>query len=346
MIMRPIIIFLLVFMHSFTMFTGGGWKLPDGIHEVPLYYWLAKLSFSFMLEAFVFISGYLLCFQLQNKQLRFLSFVTKKAKRLIIPSILFSALYFLLFMQYESCLQTLYAIVNGCGHLWYLPMIFWCFVIGYVLIRLDLPEWSKLLLCLIVSCFSGFLKFLPLQMSQSCYYIFFFYLGMYSYINSDKFKALSASKILFIILLYIISFISLTIVSKGMITIELISIPEKLLRIFARPTFRVFYSTLGLIAFYIVVNKILAVHVSKMKSSKEYSGHFSLPLWLVWLNSISFGIYIYQQFILKILYYYTDLPKICGTYALPWVGFVITLMISIILSALSLKTKFGRFLIG
>lgn len=37
MIMRPIIVILLIVMHSFTMFIGGSWALPQGIHEVSIY---------------------------------------------------------------------------------------------------------------------------------------------------------------------------------------------------------------------------------------------------------------------------------------------------------------------
>ena len=40
-IIRPFVIFLLIIMHSFTMFAGG-WIMPEGIHEVTAYFWFVK----------------------------------------------------------------------------------------------------------------------------------------------------------------------------------------------------------------------------------------------------------------------------------------------------------------
>lgn len=67
-----------------------------------------------------------------------------------------------------------------------------------------------------------------------------------------------------------------------------------------------------------------------------------IPRWLVELNGLCFGIYLFQQFILQILYYKTTLPSLVGPYWLPWVGLVITLILSYLLTKLSLKTKIGR----
>ena len=61
-LMRTILALLIVFMHSFTCYQGG-WKRPEGYVDIPLYKWLARTSFAFTLEAFVFISGYLFAFQ-------------------------------------------------------------------------------------------------------------------------------------------------------------------------------------------------------------------------------------------------------------------------------------------
>ena len=70
----------------------------------------------------------------------------------------------------------------------------------------------------------------------------------------------------------------------------------------------------------------------------------AIPRWLVELNGLCFGIYLFQQFILQILYYKTSLPSLVGPYWLPWVGLIVTLCISWLLTKLSLKTKIGRSL--
>ena len=97
--MRPIIIVLLVFMHSFTMFTGGTtWPLPSGIHSVELYKDLAWIAYSFMLEAFVFISGYLFSSQMERVRVKFVTLIKKKLHRLYLPSLVFSVAYFAFFL--------------------------------------------------------------------------------------------------------------------------------------------------------------------------------------------------------------------------------------------------------
>lgn len=70
------------------------------------------------------------------------------------------------------------------------------------------------------------------------------------------------------------------------------------------------------------------------------------PYWVFEASAICYGVYIFQQFILQFLYYKTSLPVLVGPYWLPWVGCVVTFVVSILLTKLTLKTRFGRFLIG
>ncbi len=106
-------------------------------------------------------------------------------------------------------------------------------------------------------------------------------------------------------------------------------------RILIIPLSKIVYSSLGLFAFYSMVNSFLNNHPC-----------YQSPSWLIHLNSISFGIYLYHQFILKLLYYHTSLPSLAGTYALPWLGFVLALMISMLLSSMTIRNKIGKYLIG
>lgn len=55
--MRVVLIVLLVLYHSFAIFNGAWEKLAD-YPDIPAYWWIATSSYAFMLEAFVFISGY------------------------------------------------------------------------------------------------------------------------------------------------------------------------------------------------------------------------------------------------------------------------------------------------
>ena len=55
---RLLLILLLVFYHAFAPF-GGAWESIYPGKHISAYWWLDKLSYAFMLESFVFISGFL-----------------------------------------------------------------------------------------------------------------------------------------------------------------------------------------------------------------------------------------------------------------------------------------------
>lgn len=178
--MRPIAIFLLVVWHSFIIYTGG-WREPVGFQPVESYWWLAKFSYAFMLELFVFVSGYVLGLTLERKNPSFKELFISKVKRLIIPSLIFSAVYYIIFYNIDNftIVGFLWDILNGCGHMWFLPMLFWATLIAFMWEKLKLPQWLKLVgvYCLPV------LSLLPIPMglSSAMYYIPFFYTGLVIY---------------------------------------------------------------------------------------------------------------------------------------------------------------------
>ena len=101
-LMRTVLALLIVFMHAFTCYQGG-WAKPEGYIDIPFYKWIARGAFAFALEAFVFISGYL--FGYQSITLMRWGGVLNKAKRLIVPSIIFSIPYFFIFYDYRGILD-------------------------------------------------------------------------------------------------------------------------------------------------------------------------------------------------------------------------------------------------
>lgn len=88
-------------MHSFTCYNGS-WAQPADFVDIPLYKWLTRITFAFTLEAFVFISGYLMAFRqfTLKKSVSDVNFIVNKLKRLILPSVIFSIFYFIFFYQY------------------------------------------------------------------------------------------------------------------------------------------------------------------------------------------------------------------------------------------------------
>ena len=67
---------------------------------------------------------------------------------------------------------------------------------------------------------------------------------------------------------------------------------------------------------------------------------------LITISGYCYGVYIYHQFILMYLYYKTDLISIVPNALFPWLGFAITLVLSLIFCFLTLRTRLGRYLIG
>ena len=336
MIMRPIVIFLLIVTHSFTMYTGGAWSLPYGIHEVQAYGEITHIAFSFMLETFVFISGYLFGMQQQRRQKPFIAFLLKKLQRLVLPGIVFSTLYIACFNRGKlNSGGVILEILNGAGHLWFLPMLFCCFIMAYGINTVKGHDNLKLALCFIMSLCSDLLPQLVFRINNACYYILFFYLGMYVYpIRNKIVEKLNIQNIMELIVLFIVSYIVLSYGKQTLLECEISTFTGKLLRILGMKMCTIAYSGIGLFMLFGISNYML-------KSKKDWR----CPLWLNSLNSICFGIYIYQQFVLIFIYYSTPLPQWTGTYMLPWAGCLITIITSITLAKLTIKSKIGRKLI-
>lgn len=94
------------------------------------------------------------------------------------------------------------------------------------------------------------------------------------------------------------------------------------------------YSSLGLAMLFVFVG---------MKESKRI---VPLSKYLIDVGNLCMGVYLFQQFILVWLYDYTFLPAHLGPILLPWVGFFITLIVSLLLSYFLRLSKVGRFFIG
>ena len=324
-ILRPIIIVLLVLYHSFIIYTNG-WPKVEGIEECVIYYWIAKLSYASMLETFTFISGYLFAYAIYNgKKYSFRSLTIKKIKRLIIPCIVFTIIYsFLFYEKSYFSLGYVYDILNGLGHMWYLPMLFWCFLAAYLILNIKIKESYKLILLLLLAVFS--LVPLPLRMHSSCYYLFFFYLGIYIY-NKKLNLELKCKKIL----MGGAFFFAFILIQIQIYDMNVTGYVETLIK-FALINFtKICYALVGLFFLY-------SLSIKLSKNSRQ-------PHILKDINKLCFGIYLIQQFVLKILYYETSLPLLCGTYLLPWVGFIIALVSSTLLALILKKTRLGNSLI-
>lgn len=335
---RPILIVLLVLYHSFAPWCGG-WGPIVGCESNEVYWWIGESAYSFMLPMFVFVSGYVWSYQreiLQKKD-SFKQLVTKKFKRLYVPSLIFSTAYFLIFHRVElvmgggnQLITTLMHIISGYGHMWFLPMLFWTFVFTYCILLIK-KRWIRWCVVIALNIFS--LVPIPLELSASFNYILFFYAG-YEILLWHTSRKKSYSSVLLVLswLIFVLLFVTLLKMNESVIgAISNSGLIRKAIGLTIAKINRNIYSIAGIVALLI--------------SAYKYTSKKKLNSFTIKIGEYCFGVYLFQQFILIALYYYTNLPSVIGTNLLPWCGFIITLIISLLLSSFIRETKIGKNLI-
>lgn len=71
-----------------------------------------------------------------------------------------------------------------------------------------------------------------------------------------------------------------------------------------------------------------------------------LTPWLIKLSTYCYGVYIYHQFILLVIYYQLPVADYVHSMLVPWAATVFTILISLMFTKLTLQTRLGRYLIG
>ena len=323
---RLLLVVLVVFYHSFAVYSGA-WILKFTPPYIAMYEWLDRLSYSCMLESFVFISGYVIGFQLFVKH-KGIS-IRKKVKRRIVPSIFFSFLYWLCF-KYNGHLSIslLYDLVAGVGHLWFLPMLFWCFVFLKLICFFPCKyTWFFFVLSLLLALFSNII--LPFRINQSLYYFPFFYFGYIVWQKSYFFQRISNKVVLLTFLIYLFSFVLMTILMDSFVTPDEASFMTRMVLSISRKVCQLFMASVGVWFMFLIMN---IIRTKKIKTS---------DLWIN-LSSCCFGVYIIQQFILMYCYTKTDLPYTVNIYLLPWLLFLFALVFSVFGAYILRQTKIGK----
>lgn len=335
-LIRLFLIVLLVLYHSFAPYCDS-WKPLSNQYGSDLYWWIGKTAYSFMLEAFVFVSGYVYGYQISLKGKQAISFkscVLKKINRLIIPSIIFSILYILCFDDFQSKtpIEIFYTTLNGRAHMWFLPMLFWCFFGIWIMSKFSI---RPIIICSILILVSLCLYIpLPFRVNLSLYYMQFFYAGyLVKILNFNFNKYLNSKYFTLIIGIFMTSFAIYTLFNKsGGVNSQ--SHVIQVIGIITQHLLRIISSFAGIVMVFLFSNWLI------------YRKNIPLSLFWVNLSTYCFGVYLFQQFILQWMYYHTSLCNMLPPSAIPFVGFILTLIISITLAHLSLKTKIGKLLIG
>ena len=303
--------------------------MPTGCSASEPYQWIAHLSRAFRLECFVFVSGYIFTFQMLTKKKfpRFNELLSSKVVRLLIPCWIFSIIYFICFKHYENFLGFVSTILGGAGHLWYLPCLFICFLIQWVLLNKKKDSrWILAILSFLV--FVSFVP-LPLNMNQPLYYMLFFYMGGLFYQNKEKLEDNSnAQKVVMAWIFFLFCLIGINIFLNHQNSIKIQHIVIRGLSYGIDRILKAILAIIGIYAFY-----ISAVIWCRKHEVKE---------WALNIGLCGYGVYVFHQFVLVWLYDYTQLPISLGTYILPWTGFLMATAISLVLTILIRKTKIGR----
>ena len=127
-ILRACCILVVVFFHCYGMMYAEA-HFPETISEYKKLYFIPVqcVFINIAMPMFVFISGYLFEFLLQKgKYPTWGNLLQKKGIRILLPYFVFG----LLFMATTNNWHPLQLLNGGYWHLWFLPMLFWCFISG------------------------------------------------------------------------------------------------------------------------------------------------------------------------------------------------------------------------
>lgn len=298
----------------------------------PLYSIIFETMLVGRMPLFVAVSGYLFAHLYidRGKYHNFKSFLNNKFQRLLVPCILFSALMSIVLQ--DSYIENLL----GMGyHTWFLKMLFLCFMTAWMAGRYSKSATTDILLL----CLAAAMVVLPdvpyLGIGQYFKYYIFFYLGflMYKYREKLTFlhtkKSLAAMLILYCVLSLVAINRYLTHPDAAMSDIIHSDHTVAICRYLLRP---------------LIIFIAFAIVDLFLRRRNAISAAFDT------LNRYSYGIYLFHMLLLQTIYrYFLDRTLTFGReheYAMPLILFAVVFTLSLSLTYLVSKWKYGKYLIG
>ncbi len=379
-IIRPLIIFLLVVYHSLCVFTGG-WVPPQGVPSNDVYWWLGHLISGFRIETIAFVGGYVFCYQCVELGRRqgFLGFVWKKFKRLIIPCFVFGIVYYLLF-RFNAARFTwrvaFWRVANGIGHLWFLPMLFWCFLACWLLDRLlqwlreRHEAWYRPVGWVLLVALAGvsLLRVTGLKMglSRAPYFLFYFYLGYWLRALRKDGREVRGGNIPRPYGKHSLDVCSPS--KEGTWTVAALWVVYVVFLLLHLQATHLYLpgcafkcprwlqgcsqTVLHLLTLGHTAGGILAVYAMTMLWLRRHRTEDAQPSgWLRECSRLCYGVYVLHMFFMQPIYFFSGFPQWCcgsavGVWLMPWAVLTVTLALSVAGTWLLLKTRVGQFLIG
>lgn len=223
---------LVVFYHACMFFTGSWFDVVSPVYDAKYMAVFAEYLNTLHVQTFTMASGFLF-YVLKKEEGRYCTdFQTdarKRAKRLLIPyaaTIVFWVLPFYIAYHGFNIRQIIYKYVLGCApsQLWFLPMLFWLFIVAYIVFAKHKPNKTGLCASILISMGGyvlnkiGFINILQLETAVS--YAMFYYLGAYLY---EKKVKINVGKVAGCAVISIMGFIlSHALIGNGSMLIKLV----------------------------------------------------------------------------------------------------------------------------
>lgn len=324
-LIRIYLIIALIMCHAFAPFNGSWAPISD--LKIPAYKWIARISYASLLETFVLISGFLFYKKL-SRNISLITLIKDKLKRLYLPALVFGILYVLI-LKIPINLNTIIRILYGIGNLWFLPMLFWVFILYWFTYKYIS---NKFILTVILGCLAVLpYPALPFQINDSFYYLFFFHIGCIIAGTSKIDKTLDRSiTVLLLFILYIIIFIAAFYIRDTYIHIhDGLPIFKKAMLICAKHVTRFSYSFVGVFliySFFLTLGKHLKKDVAI-------------------IANLCFGVYLVHEMILRVIYYKSNIIDTINIIYLPWVSVMFTLLLSVVIIQCIKFFKFSHYIL-
>jgi len=327
-LLRVLAITLVVLRHTFSPFTKD-WNVSVYYdYSLPLDF-IGQYISTLSMPLFVFISGYIFSY-LRNDLKKYSTYkilIKKKIKRLLIPYFLLGPIYIYLFLDFKYYSDFLLNLWKGCGHLWFLLMLFLLFLFYYpfeTFFKKNIYKSIVLsLLIFVVALPLYYFRLTPL--GDACKYLVFFHIGYLFFNNKNTVLLYIKNKAKYFIishfLLYVVCF-AINISLKNNLHLILIN------------HFKVVI--LGVLSIFFI-HGYFSMIISDAK--KKYQKFINA------INQNSYYIYILHQPILVTIFN-IEFVKLLDPNILIITAFLVTFTFSLLLSNLVMKHKIGRFIIG
>ena len=284
-ILRVFTILLVIFaQHGFAPYLGA-WRFVDAPDEILLVYQFIVDAVSlWTMPLLMFVSGSLFFTLKHNdgKYNSFGSFAVNKIKRLLLPTILWGGVFSISFCEKIDVIRLL----RGWNHLWFLPSLFWCFVVAFFFLR---PMQFNRKISVMLLLFSLLLTFVQfprvLGLDAFSWYFFYFLFGVFYSINKsiigvfwEKNKIVLLSTSILLLLIYVIC-------NNDFLKGFMPDIPSTCLKLLKK-----ILVPLIILTFCWLVCKFTASH--------------KLPQWFLVLDKYSFGCYIFHMWLMWLVFKY------------------------------------------